>query len=74
MAMPPWRRSARVRRSSKNTPVGTLVVDIFDSSRKKLIWRGAGSSVLSEKLEKNEKKLEHTVAEMFKHFPPPSKG
>jgi hypothetical protein len=49
-------------------------VDIFDSSRKKLIWRGAGSSVLSEKLEKNEKKLEHTVAEMFKHFPPPSKG
>ena len=58
----------------ENTPVGTLVVDIFDSHTKKLIWRGTASDVLSEKPEKNEKKLENSVDDMFKHFPPPSRG
>jgi len=58
----------------ENTPVGTLVVDIFDGQSKKLIWRGVGSEALSGKPEKNEKKMENTVEEMFKHFPPKSKG
>jgi len=56
------------------TRVGSLVVDIFDSSTKKLMWRGMGSDVLSSKPEKNEHKLENTVEEMFKHFPPHSGG
>ena len=50
------------------------MVDIFDSGTKKLIWRGFGSDTLSDKPEKNEKKLEHRVGEMFDHFPPKSKG
>jgi Domain of unknown function (DUF4136) len=54
--------------------VGNLVVDIFDGSTKQLIWRGAASETLSEKPDKNEKKLEHAVEDMFKHFPPPPKG
>ena len=58
----------------ENVPVGTLVVDLFDANTKKLIWRGEGSDTLSGKPEKNEKKLEHRVAEMFDHFPPKSKG
>jgi hypothetical protein len=58
----------------ENTPVGTLMVDIFDSQSKKLIWRGSGSNVLSSKAEHNEKKLEDSVQSMFKHFPPPSRG
>jgi len=58
----------------ENTPVGTLVVDIFDSQSKKLIWRGTGSQVLSDKPEDNEKKLQDSVEDMFKHFPPPSRG
>jgi hypothetical protein len=58
----------------ENTPVGTLVVDIFDAQTKKLIWRGSGNNTLSDKPEKNEKKLESTVQDMFKHFPPASKG
>lgn len=51
-------------------PVGTLVVDIFDTPTKKLIWRGTASEVLSSKPEKNEKKLTKAVEEMFEHFPP----
>jgi hypothetical protein len=51
------------------TKVGTLMVDVFDSQTKKLIWRGASSDTLSGKAEKNEKKLEKDITEMFKHFP-----
>lgn len=58
----------------ENIPVGTLVVDIFDANTKKLIWRARGSDTLSGKPEKNEKKLEHRVAEIFQHFPPESQG
>ncbi len=57
----------------ENIPVGTLVVDIFDTPTKKLIWRGMAKDTLSEKPEKNEKKLEKAVAEMFDHFPPKPK-
>jgi len=56
------------------TPVGTLVVDVFDTPTKKLIWRGVASDALSDKPEKNEKKLEKAASEMFEHFPPPPKG
>lgn len=56
------------------TPVGSLTVDIFNSSDKKLIWRGTSTQTLTDKPEKNEKKLDKDVAEMFKNFPPESKG
>jgi hypothetical protein len=55
----------------ENTPVGTLMVDIFDGKSKKLIWRGTASNALSDNSEKNEKELEKTVKDLFKHFPPP---
>jgi hypothetical protein len=54
----------------EETPVGTLVVDLFDAKSKKLVWRGVSTETLSDKPEKNEKKLQKSVAEMFKKFPP----
>jgi hypothetical protein len=57
-----------------NTPVGTFVVDMFDGHTKKLIWRGTSDKTLSEKPDKNAKKLEDAVKAMFKHFPPPPKS
>jgi hypothetical protein len=53
--------------------VGTLTVDVFDGATKKLIWRGNASETLSSKPDKNDKKLDHAVSEMFDHFPPRSK-
>ena len=50
--------------------VGTLVVDLFDTSAKKLIWRGSASDTLSEKSDKNIKKLNSDIQKMFDHFPP----
>lgn len=50
--------------------VGTLVVDLFDSNTKKLIWRGFSSDALSDKSAKNIKNLDRGVEKMFDHFPP----
>lgn len=58
----------------ENTPVGSLVVDVFDGSSKKLLWRGTSTETLSSKPDKNDQKLEKDVENMFKKFPPPSKG
>ena len=54
--------------------VGTLIVDLFDTKTKKLIWRGSSSDTLSDKSDKNIKNLNKGVEEMFKHFPPETKG
>ena len=58
----------------QNTPVGTLVVDLFDRQSKKLVWRSMASNTLSGDPEKNAKKLHDTVDDMFKHFPPKPRG
>jgi len=50
--------------------VGTLVVDLFDASTKKLIWRGSSSDTLSDKPDKNIRDLDKGVEKMFGHFPP----
>ena len=49
--------------------VGTLIVDLFDASTKQVIWRGVATDTLSDKPEKNTKKLEKVVDEMFKQYP-----
>jgi Domain of unknown function (DUF4136) len=56
-----------------NYKVGTLVVDMFDTQTKKLIWRGSASDVLSNKSDKNIKNLDKGVQKMLKHFPPEAK-
>lgn len=53
--------------------VGTLVVDMYDASTKQLAWRGTGTDTLSDKPEKNEKKLNKALEKMFKKYPPEKK-
>jgi hypothetical protein len=57
----------------ENYKVGTLVVDLFDASTKKLIWRGSSAGTLSDKSEKNIKILDKEAQKMFDHFPPSPK-
>ena len=52
--------------------VGTLVVDLFDTKSKKLLWRGTSSDTLSNNSEKNIKNLDKGVEKLFKQFPPGS--
>jgi hypothetical protein len=51
-------------------PKGELVVDMADVKNKEFIWRGTASDTLSDKPEKNQKKLDKALAKMFKNFPP----
>ena len=52
--------------------VGTVVVDLFDTKNKQLIWRGSSSDTLSSNSDKNIKNLDKGVDKMFKKFPPGS--
>jgi uncharacterized protein DUF4136 len=52
--------------------VGTLIVQVFDSANKDLLWQGTASDTLSNKADKNIKKLDSNVQKMFKKFPPNS--
>ena len=52
--------------------VGTLIVDMFDSKTKTLVFRGIAEDELSDKPEKNAKKLTKASEKLFKNFPPGS--
>jgi hypothetical protein len=52
--------------------VGALIVDLFDTNTKKLLWRGTSSDTLSNNSDKNIKNLDKGVEKMFKQFPPGS--
>jgi hypothetical protein len=54
--------------------VGTLVIDLFDTNAKTLIWRGSATDVLSNKSDKNIKNLNKRVAKLFSDFPPEQKS
>jgi hypothetical protein len=68
-----WGGMGTVKTQVVPEAVGALNVDVFDSATKKLIWRGTASDTLSSKPDKNDKKLDHAVEEMFDHFPPKGK-
>ena len=53
--------------------VGTLVVDLFDTQSKDLVFRGSSTDTLSNNSGKNIKNLNKGVEKIFKHFPPEAK-
>jgi len=54
--------------------VGTMVVDVFNAKNKKLVFRGTASDDISDKPEKNSKKIDKAIEKMFKDFPPKPKN
>ena len=55
--------------------VGMLLVDLYDASKKQLIWRGDANKTIDLKKDpaKNYKNLQKAVAKLFKNYPPQSK-
>src|SRR5262249_33982384 len=49
--------------------VGTLVVDLFDTATKQVVWWGTATDTVSKKVEKNTEHLNKAVEKMFKDFP-----
>jgi hypothetical protein len=55
--------------------VGQLGVDMYESAKKDLVWRGTASKTLDPKAkpDKQQKNLTKAVTKLFKNYPPPVK-
>ncbi len=49
---------------------GTLLVDIYDTKTKQLVWRGTAVDEIKEKQDKREKQMAKASEKLFKKFPP----
>jgi hypothetical protein len=71
-----WRRFGggfgEATTTTETYKVGTLVIDLFDTKAKKLLWRGISSDTLSNNSNQNIKNLDKGVDKLFKQFPPES--
>ena len=63
---------ASIQGQTSTIPVGTLLIDLYDSGKKQLIWRGDASKSIELKKDpnKNYKTLEKAMAKLFKNYPP----
>ena len=61
--------------STSTIYIGQLALDMYDSRKKKLVWRGVASKTLDPKAkpDKREKNLKKAVAKLLKNYPPPDK-
>ena len=64
-----------IQGQSSTIPVGTLVVDLYDTARKQLIWRGDATKSIELKKDpdKNYRNLQKALTKLFKNYPPQSK-
>jgi hypothetical protein len=69
---PRW--SGMGRATTSTVEVGTLVLSLYDSNKRVLVWRGGVSKTLnvSKDPDKNYKNLEKAVAKLLKNYPPKS--
>jgi NADPH:quinone reductase-like Zn-dependent oxidoreductase len=48
---------------------GTMIVSLYDTKQKELVWRGVSENTLSNSGNKNQKNVEKAVQKMFKQWP-----
>lgn len=72
-----WRNygwaDASVNGRESYIPVGTLVIDLYDATKKQLIWRGDATKSLdglSKDPNKNYKQLQKAMTKLLKNYPP----
>jgi hypothetical protein len=56
--------------STTNQQVSNLVIDLFDGTSKKMLWRGLATEDLSSNANKNTSMVDGDINNMFKSFPP----
>jgi len=61
--------------TSSTIDVGTLVLDMYDPSNKKLVWTGRAGKTInpSSNPEKNQERLDKAMEKLLKDFPPKPK-
>jgi hypothetical protein len=69
----PWGGGlSSVQGQTSTIPIGTLVVGLYDSAKKQLIWRGDASKTVNLKKDpnKNYANLQKAMVKLFKNYPP----
>lgn len=61
--------SASTSLSENDYREGTLVIDMYDTAEKKLIWQGDMTTEVQEKSEKREKTIPKNISKLMKKFP-----
>ena len=58
--------------TSSTINVGTLVLDMYDTGTKQLVWTGNATNTIdpSQSQEKNQKKLDKAMQKLLKNYPP----
>ena len=63
-----------VSTSSADAPmivrVGTIVVDMYDTTKKRNVWHGVGSDLLRDDPKQVSAEIQKGAAKMFENFPP----
>ena len=49
---------------------GSLIVDLYDATTRKMVWRGVATTTVSSKPEKNASKIDKSLMKMFERYPP----
>ncbi len=65
-----WGASGISTTNATKIPVGTLVIDLTDPTARQLVFRAYATDTLSDKPEKNAKKLKKAIDKMFEKYPP----
>jgi len=55
---------------SQSYTQGTLVVDLYDASTKKMVWRGVATGTVSSRPSRNTRRLDRALERMFERYPP----
>jgi hypothetical protein len=56
--------------------IGAVVLDMYDSGSKQLVWRGMASKTIDEKAkpDKRQKNIDKAAVKMLKNYPPKKKS
>jgi hypothetical protein len=65
-----WTPVPTSRTTTSEDHEGTLIVDLTESSNKKLVWRAVIRAVLDSSLEKNMETADRGIAKAFENYPP----
>ena len=55
--------------SPEQNVVSTMVVSLYDTKAKELVWRGSAQDTLNNNGSKNQKEVQNAVNKMFKQWP-----
>lgn len=71
-----WYGGGMATTTTNTIDIGTIVLDMYETSSKHLVWRGAASKTVDAKAkpEKREKNIAKAANKMLKNYPPKKKS